>query len=408
MQNNVTAITLELTEQCNLRCDYCFTHGKRNESMNLETIKKSIDWLIEQSGDSKKIDVTFWGGEPLMGLEMIKAAVVYIKEQTKKAGKMYALNMTTNGTLLSHETLKYLKQEKINFSVSVDGREEVHDSHRPFSSGKGSYRTVEKCIKRALEYFPKLNLRLSLTADNGYMLAEDVIYFYKEWGVINFNFSPVWEHEWTEDKLQMMEDQFRILSEFVFEEMNKGNAILIYPFQYGIERITQHRKRFPCGAGRHYLGISTEGALYPCHRFHKFSDTRPWQEQEFCIGHIEEGITQTELREKFYGYSLESNPKCQECNIKELCLGHCYASCLDIGGSIQCFNDAMCHWNKLSIQAGTFLYLNLNDNDLFRKTYVKLNNALNKRNGACNCNSGCYSDNGCECYNACYSDFYSF
>lgn len=408
--NRITAITLELTEDCNLRCDYCFTYGKRKEKMTIETAKKSIDWLIEQSKDQPRIDVTFWGGEPLTQLSLVKEIVEYIKIETSKANKGYALSMTTNGTLLSESTLKYLQDENILFSVSIDGREEVHNAHRPFASGKGSYKSVERGIKRALKYFPELNLRLSLTSDKGYMLADDIKYFYSEWGVKNFNFSPVWEHDWTEDKLQIVEEQFKELSEFTIEEMEKGNELLIYPFRYGIERLLATEKQLPCGAGRHYVGISTEGAIYPCHRFHKFSDTRKWNEQEFCIGHIDKGITRSDTRQMFYDYSIDNIEKCKKCEIYQYCVGHCYSSCLDIVGDMHEFNDAMCTWSKLVITAAKFLILNLEENNTFKNIYMRHGNHMNmsNRNGSCDCNAGCYENHGCKCYNACYQDVFDY
>lgn len=399
----VNAITLELTENCTLRCTYCFTHGNTKALMSEETAKQAIDFLIKNADpERKKVSVSFWGGEPLMRMDLIKKIVPYGREQAKKAGLNIKYNVTTNGTLLTDTTVRYLKENNIPFTISVDGRKTVHDTFRPYANGEGSFEDVLAGIKTAQKYIQGLGIRLSVTGDYVQNLFDDIVYFYKEVGVKNFNFSLVHEHDWTPERLQLLEDQFRKLAEFVLEEFDNDRYIKIRPFEYGIEQFLGLRNtKLPCGAGRHYLGVSSEGALYPCHRFHKFSDTRPWQEQEFCLGHISEGILKESLREQFYDYAEHfKTDACSSCPLEPTCTGHCYASALDNLGDIHAFREEFCKWRELTQHAGNFLLRNLQSNKKFVKTYVK-----SKRIFGCECYGGCYSDSGCGCYDACYSDF---
>ena len=77
--DKISSVTMDLTEQCNLRCTYCFTSGKTNREMSFETAKDTIDWLVrpETCGEAKTVHVTFWGGEPLLKFDLMKQIVEF-------------------------------------------------------------------------------------------------------------------------------------------------------------------------------------------------------------------------------------------------------------------------------------------------------------------------------------------
>ena len=103
----IKALCLHIAHDCNLRCSYCFAgtgeYSGARSLMSLEVGKKAIDFLIENSGSRKNLEVDFFGGEPLMNFEVLKALVAYGRKAAQGLGKVFNFTLTTNGVLLTEE-----------------------------------------------------------------------------------------------------------------------------------------------------------------------------------------------------------------------------------------------------------------------------------------------------------------
>ena len=157
-ENRIGNLTLQVTQQCNLRCDYCVYSGKyytrthSNKRMSFEMAKKGLDFLLSHSSACEELRVGFYGGEPLLEFELIKRCVEYMETQTKDKAIHYQI--TTNGTLLKGEILTYLIEKKFEITISFDGPKEIHDRYRKFAgSDKGSYDTVMQNARYIKEHY---------------------------------------------------------------------------------------------------------------------------------------------------------------------------------------------------------------------------------------------------------------
>lgn len=152
----VKALCLHVSHDCNLRCKYCFAStgdfgtGKRM-TMDVETAKKAIDFVIAKSGNRRNIEVDFFGGEPLMAMDTVKATVEYARSIEKEHNKCFRFTITTNGVLLDDENIAYINREMSNAVLSLDGRKEVNDDLRPTVNGKGSYDVIVPKFKKLIE-----------------------------------------------------------------------------------------------------------------------------------------------------------------------------------------------------------------------------------------------------------------
>lgn len=371
MSNFVTSITLDLTEQCDLRCTYCFTSGKTTNRMSFETAKKAILWLFskEVSGDEKNIKITFWGGEPLLEFELIKQIVTFVRSIEEDYGKKVKFNMTTNGMNLTEEVIKYLMLHNIGYMISVDGFGE-RNRYRKTINGDNSFEQVLEKLKLSKSLYPMTNIRLTLTPENAFYMYEDILKFREVVGIDRFHFSPAYEMNWTEQDYKNVEYTLYRLAEEVIRSYKSGKRFRIKPFSY---RPTKNAGGYPCGAGHTYLSISTEGAIYPCHRFHDFCDGRVWSEQEKCLGHIDTGITNSEFKAQFDDFpQLLKNYNCAHC-------GGCYATNFDITGSIFTgtkLQDLIIAWQEdISIK----LFEQLKNNMGYLQDYVNQFDFVNMR-----------------------------
>lgn len=152
LDRKVDKITLQVTQNCNLRCYYCIYSdesnlGQRSHSSNrmaLDTAKKALHFYKEHSIDSEKAFVSFYGGEPLLEFSRIKEIVLYAKEIFE--GKELLFGITTNATLLNEEAIDFLLKHNFKIAISIDGPQSVQDKNRKFQNGQGSYDIVMKNV----------------------------------------------------------------------------------------------------------------------------------------------------------------------------------------------------------------------------------------------------------------------
>lgn len=147
LENNMTKLTMQVTQNCNFRCDYCVYSGSyynrvhNNKRMSWDTAKAALDFLYRHSKNSTEINISFYGGEPLLEMELIKKCVEYSRTIFKRKRLMF--NLTTNASLLTDDIILYMKRENFLLTISLDGPREVHDKNRTFADGKhGTYDIV--------------------------------------------------------------------------------------------------------------------------------------------------------------------------------------------------------------------------------------------------------------------------
>lgn len=123
IQNNLSLLILQVTQNCNLRCKYCVYSGSyvnrvhTNKRMNFETAKQAVDFYYNHSKNIDIASISFYGGEPLLEFELIRNIVEYC--EMKFSGKQLNLNMTTNATLLTNEMMDFLQVHKINTTLQL-------------------------------------------------------------------------------------------------------------------------------------------------------------------------------------------------------------------------------------------------------------------------------------------------
>lgn len=261
------AIMIFVTEQCNLRCDYCYI-SKTPARMSLSTAKKSVDFLLTNAGPrSESVDVCFFGGEPLLEPELIRKTCEYARKVGAGNRIRVGFSITTNGTLLDEKRQRLLLEYDIDTTISLDGTEEIHDRHRKTANGSGSFKLIKPHVRRFLE-IPKTTIRLTVTPETVHKLDSSVSYLL-QLGFQKVNVAPVFEADWGEKSLLAYYDAWDRIYSFHDDLINKGS---ITQRIGNIDKL--HRKlRSPgykdygCGAARNMVAVDTNGYLYPCHRY---------------------------------------------------------------------------------------------------------------------------------------------
>lgn len=360
----VSAISLDLTTRCLLGCSYCFA-GYNDEyqgkDLSMETATKVIDWLLapETRGDNQKIDISFWGGEPLMRWDLLQEIVLLAEAKGEEAGVKFTFSMTTNGVLMTPEKFPFFDAHGISFLLSLDGREQTHDRFRRFKNGKGSWQTIDKNAEEILKWRPNQSVRMSLSEGCLDNMMLDLNYLYDK-GFNDIVYSVVHEGNWTKERMEKVSSIWREISDWYLKKRRAGRPIHLKFLDDAVGQCLRPdpNTNAPCGSGRGYLGITVDGSIWPCHRFHKMEDGRPWYEKEYCLGHIDSGIHNLDLRARFVNWNPERDmeSKCASCPSRmKNCTGHCWAANLDNCGDIALVPEIGCHINRETLKEGQYV-----------------------------------------------------
>ncbi|MBR1396627.1 MAG: 4Fe-4S cluster-binding domain-containing protein, partial [Selenomonadaceae bacterium] len=151
----VKSLCLMVAQDCNLRCKYCFgdggSYGSNRAIMNEKVGRAAVDFIIKNSKSRRHCEIDFFGGEPLINLNTVKAVTEYVRQREAETGKIFKLTLTTNGMLLNDSAIKWLNDNNISLVLSLDGRKEIHDAMRPDSAGHGSYDRALKNFKNLVK-----------------------------------------------------------------------------------------------------------------------------------------------------------------------------------------------------------------------------------------------------------------
>ena len=327
-QTVVKALCLHIAHDCNLACRYCFAgegeyKGDRS-LMSLEVGKKALDFLVANSGNRRNLEVDFFGGEPLMNFDVVKELVAYGRELEKTHDKHFRFTLTTNGVLLRDDVIEFANKEMDNIVLSIDGRKEVHDHMRPFKNGKGSYDFILDKFKKVAESRnqQKYYVRGTFTHYN-LDFVKDVLSLADE-GFEQISVEPVVAgpeepyaiHE--EDIPQICEGYDELAKEML-KRKKEGRGFNFFHYMIDLSGGPCVYKRLSgCGSGTEYLAVTPWGDLYPCHQF--------VGEEEFCLGNVDDGIVNTDMRDTFKLCNVYAKEECRNCFAKFYCSGGCAAN----------------------------------------------------------------------------------
>jgi uncharacterized protein len=318
-----------LTSACNLRCDYCFEYEHASRNMSKETALQGIRFLLSNSGE--KVNLTLFGGEPLIRKDFLPWFLKTAVAEGKKANKKVGFSMTTNGTLLDRETADLLKRGKVHIHLSADGNAEAQDVHRKQADNTGSAHLVEKAIPLIKEICPSPSVRMTVTPDNVFGMADGVEHFVKL-GFNSIHPVPNIEAPWTPETLRLFAENIERIGAFFIENILKERYLNIHGITDLIKRAGGPTKKHLCGAGRAMIAIDTDGSVFPCQRFLGYSKSdAKWKMGDIWQGFDKEkldyfnNLTSDKIKSCKPAKGKSSAELCKSCDIFHICAGGCPA-----------------------------------------------------------------------------------
>ncbi len=347
----IKALCLHIAHDCNIRCKYCFASqgdfkGDR-DIMSEEVAFKAIDFLIENSGNRRNLEVDFFGGEPLLNFDVVKRTVSYAREKAKKRNKNFRFTITTNGVLLDKEITEYINENMDNIVLSIDGRKNVNDNMRFTINGKGTYDLIVPKFKKLVNNRKEKSYFVRGTfTKNNLDFSKDVLHL-ADLGFKNTSVEPVVTEDFRdyaikEEDLPEIFKQYEILAqEYIYRY--KTNKFNFFHFQLDLNQGPCVSKRVSgCGAGSEYLAITPIGDIYPCHQF--------VGQESFLMGNLLENKFDSSLGLTFSNSHVYSKEKCKDCWARFYCSGGCHANAYNFNNNINEPYELGCEMEKKRIE----------------------------------------------------------
>ncbi|MDO5632035.1 MAG: quinohemoprotein amine dehydrogenase maturation protein [Paracoccus sp. (in: a-proteobacteria)] len=354
----LSTIILNVNTGCNLACTYCYKEDlavpSKGEKMSFDTARASVELLLKQAAGRDRVNIVFFGGEPLSNMPLIRQVVEWAGPRAAELGKVADFSLTTNATLLTPELADWFDAHRFALTVSMDGPKALHDTNRKTVGGKGTYDLVARNVRMLLSRYRSRPVGARVTLTRG---VTDVIAIHDhlrgDLGFAEVGFGPatsgpisVFNLDATALK-QAFEDM-KTLGRRYTEAACRGENIGFSNMHQLLTDIAQGTKKaVPCGAGLGMLAVDRAGDLHLCHRF--VGSDQP------TYGNVDTGIDLPRLGAFIEKAQDRSGMGCTTCRIRAICAGGCYHESYARQGDpfapVYHYCDLMRDWVDFGIQS---------------------------------------------------------
>ena len=311
-------ILLIITNQCNLRCKYCYEVNKNRQTMSME-LAQSI--IVKEMKEEGLQTIEFHGGEPLMNFKLLKEVCEWFWATYKESDIKFFL--TTNGTLFTADVREWFEQHKsqIICSLSLDGTPEMNQHNRGCIVSPDTMAFIQRL-------WPEQAVKMTISQYTISQIAEGVIYAHEQGFHVSANLA--YGVDWRKCSVKNYERELDKLVEYYIShpsippcslfDGNKLTAILTPEIQ------SRH-----CGAGKTFTAYDTNGNRLPCH---VFADNTLKAERWAEIAN-----------QDFSDDNLYKDPDCGECPIYNIC-PTCFGMNFIERNHVRCRDKSMCEFIK--------------------------------------------------------------
>ena len=327
-------LTIGTTILCNMGCPYCFEFVKPNLTLknedNINGIAKYLEDMIVKSPVShwKSLNVTWYGGEPLINTFGIEKLTPLLLELCEKFGMNYNSDIISNGLLLDTKTWDFLIKNKVqSVQVTIDGAKETHNKSRPLKGkNNGSRKNYERILENLSKMPPGIKTNIRINVDKKVAASfEELFEDLNRYGIWpmrynEFSFSPAWlrvyeeaeEYNGTDalsnaeffDKLQ----EFRKLKLKLFNSWAVENKIPRAKLKW-----TLPTKQQDCATwvSPYSMVVDPLGYIHKC-----------WEtihDKKRSVNHVENGYNFDDFKEYHEFDRFELHPDCYNCKYLPVC-----------------------------------------------------------------------------------------
>ena len=359
-------LTVWNTSKCNLRCEYCYVYRLYEDIPRQEMQKEIMDALIHFAMHHLMFNgrIWFFGGEPLASFETMK----YITEKARAENLAIQFGLTSNCTLLDEEKAKWMRKYNYQILCSLDGSQVLHNKHRKYADGRGSFEDAWRGIQLVRKYInPVPQLRWTMNIDTVEGTTEAMKSLIEQ-GLTNLAIDPVYEVKWDDDALKTLRNELVKMSDLL-DKCYEKNIPVFSMFVRDVVTAVTNASRVNwtdrCGLGQGTVGVTPKGEITPCHRY--VSSGQP------VIGNVFEGFSPKRL-EWIENWMMippysEKPELCLNCSFKNACMGGCLAMNYDLFEDPHIIPESFCKIKQLTVEVFKPLVMKHQNNPIFKQLY---------------------------------------
>lgn len=360
-------LTMQVTDDCNLRCTYCYEHAKTHQRMSWDTAKKFIDMILAsdertkpylQSRNCPGVILDFIGGEPLLEIDLISDICDYFIEQAilldHPWAKRFRFSMSTNGTLYFNERVhRFIQKHKshLSMSITIDGTKEMHDKCRIDENGNGSYDVAFAAAKDWKQVSGmEQGTKITLAPSNLEMCDEALLAFVKQ-GVKSIYANCVFEQGWEKHHAAELYRRLRRVADYLLDNDLQDDFYISILDQPCGDRYTNPMPW--CGGNGLMLCVDPRGDFYPCVRYTPIS---VGDGPKYILGNVNDGFTDLGKIQALSGITRASQVKgteCENCPISEGC-ADCAGYSYEVLGDVGKRTTFICDMHKARVLAQVY------------------------------------------------------
>lgn len=376
---DIYSIFLNVTNQCNCRCRYCWEEHNPN-FMTYQVAKDAADFVISNAEKNGLIpSINFFGGEPTLCWDSIIVPLTkYIRQEYNKP---FNLSITSNCLLLDDKKMDFMIDNDIGLLFSIDGDKETQNYNRPTKSGKSCFDILKVNIPLISKRFPNTTFRSTAIPETCENTFENIMFAYNN-GYSKYFVIPNVFQEWDSDSRKIMGNEMRKYSDWCISCFNAGNipGIIFDEYEKAYVKIQKintaivnniYRDEFSCGACAKcglgvggFASVDYIGNIYACQELVNPKDIK---DNPFYIGNIYTGVD-IEKREKLsslFNTKMDRTSKCSDCKLDRICNGHCVANNYMINGDVNKATEVSCWWYNLILDEAIYICNQLGENEAF-------------------------------------------
>ena len=362
--SNSPQLTFEITDTCNLKCEYC-GYGKfysdyderKSTRLSPQRAKALLDylgslWRSELNvSHNQNVYISFYGGEPLMNVPFIKEIISYV-EELDCPSRSFTFNMTTNGILLDRY-IDYLVEKKVRLLISLDG-DRYNTSYRVDHRGVNAFDRIVKNVDlvraRYPDYFEQ-SVNFNAVLHNRNSVESIYEFFQTRYGKVpsigelnNSGIRPEMREEFNRTYQSSTES---LMQSEHYSEIERGMFLKSPTYHSATLFLMQHSEHayrdynellfgkakqddeltIPTGTCLPFgkkIFVTVNGKILPCERIG----------HQFALGHVDDlgvHLDFEAIADRYNGYYRKMNPQCSACHNRKAC-SQCVFNLGDIDG----------------------------------------------------------------------------
>jgi uncharacterized protein len=362
-------LCLVVDHACNLRCSYCYTGEKFRKPMSLQTAERAIELALAQSPTS--LELSFFGGEPLLHLELLQAATRYAQERLATSSTPVPLTvvLNTNAVLVDERVKEWVRAlPHVAAFVSLDGPAAVHDRFRKDAAGKGSHDAVVAGLGRLRVAGVKVAPVAVVNPETVDSLG-DVVRALLATGCERLTLTPNFRAAWDEASLERCARGMLQAAEVWMEHLRAGGRQLLEPLTGKI--LAHLHGGTPCPARCQLAGrevaVAPSGNLYPCAQI-----VGEDSDASLLIGHVNSGFDRQAIA-RLQQSKERVDTTCGDCALRSRCDSHCGCRHVALTGEMGRITGVLCEYEALLVEAADHVgnTLHAEGNETFRALFYE-------------------------------------